>query len=68
MDVMAEAVRERAELVEILDQLDEQDWEAPSLCSQWRVRDVVAHIVSYDGLGPRSAAGRPPGHGRARPG
>lgn len=27
-----------------------QDWETPSLCSRWSVKDVVAHVVSYDEL------------------
>ncbi|MGV7423183.1 maleylpyruvate isomerase N-terminal domain-containing protein, partial [Mycobacterium kansasii] len=25
-----------------------QEWESPSLCAGWRVRDVVAHVL-YDG-------------------
>ena len=27
-----------------------QQWEQPSLCERWRVRDVVAHVLSYDEL------------------
>ena len=57
MDVMAEAVRERAELVDLLSTLTDEEWAAPSLCIDWSVRDVVAHMVSYDGLGPVGAAG-----------
>lgn len=57
MDVMAEAVRERAELVDLLESLGDDEWNAPSLCSDWSVKDVVAHIVSYDGLSPVGAAG-----------
>ena len=34
------------------------DWDAPSLCAGWRVRDVVAHVVSYEGLGVTGFAGR----------
>ncbi|WP_249125018.1 maleylpyruvate isomerase family mycothiol-dependent enzyme [Saccharopolyspora erythraea] len=34
------------------------DWDAPSLCAGWRVRDVVAHVVSYDELDGRSLARR----------
>lgn len=52
MDVVAEAERERAELADFLDTLSPEQWEAPSLCSAWRVRDVVAHVVSYEGMGP----------------
>ncbi|MEV4238062.1 maleylpyruvate isomerase family mycothiol-dependent enzyme [Nocardia sp. NPDC050408] len=36
---------ERAGLVEILEALSEADWDRPSLCDGWRVRDVVAHVV-----------------------
>jgi hypothetical protein len=30
--------------------LTPEQWNAPSLCTQWRVRDVVAHMFSYDVL------------------
>ncbi|WP_433758058.1 maleylpyruvate isomerase family mycothiol-dependent enzyme [Nocardia sp. CA-135398] len=36
---------ERAGLVELLEPLSQADWDHPSLCDGWRVRDVVAHIV-----------------------
>lgn len=36
---------QRRELVEILRSLDDQQWDMPSLCVGWRVREVVAHIV-----------------------
>jgi uncharacterized protein (TIGR03083 family) len=36
---------ERAGLVELLEPLSEADWDHPSLCDGWRVRDVVAHVV-----------------------
>ncbi|WP_062981035.1 maleylpyruvate isomerase family mycothiol-dependent enzyme [Nocardia anaemiae] len=36
---------ERAGLVELLAPLSEAEWDHPSLCDGWRVRDVVAHIV-----------------------
>src|SRR5438445_7126973 len=39
---------ERADLVAFLRTLTRDEWEAPSLCAGWRVRDVVAH-VPYDG-------------------
>jgi uncharacterized protein (TIGR03083 family) len=54
---------ERADLADLLESLSPQQRDAPSLCEHWRVRDVVAHLVSYDGLGAadlarRSARGR----------
>ncbi|MQY27660.1 maleylpyruvate isomerase family mycothiol-dependent enzyme [Nocardia aurantia] len=36
---------ERASLAEMLAALPESDWDRPSLCDDWRVRDVVAHLV-----------------------
>lgn len=37
----------------LLAELEPHEWSTPSLCSAWRVRDVVAHIASYDRLTPR---------------
>lgn len=50
MDVLAQVTAERAELADLLDSLSPEQWEVPSLCVGWRVRDVVAHIVSAEGL------------------
>jgi uncharacterized protein (TIGR03083 family) len=36
---------ERADLVEFLRTLSDDDWLVPSLCEGWRVRDVVAHVL-----------------------
>jgi len=36
---------ERASLAALLDDLSEQEWETPSLCARWRVRDVAAHLT-----------------------
>jgi uncharacterized protein (TIGR03083 family) len=50
------ARQERAEFVDLLEHLTPQQWDAPTLCSQWRVRHVVAHVFSYDELsGPEVA-------------
>jgi uncharacterized protein (TIGR03083 family) len=37
---------ERASMIEILDSLSEAEWNAPSACAGWAVRDVVAHMAS----------------------
>lgn len=42
---------ERADLAEFLATLTPEEWEAPSLCSKWSVKDVVAHVISYEELG-----------------
>ena len=55
-DLMACAVEERSELLELLRGLTEAQWESPSLCSRWRVRDVAAHVVSYDELSAAALA------------
>ncbi|GAB1516904.1 maleylpyruvate isomerase family mycothiol-dependent enzyme [Actinophytocola sp. KF-1] len=37
---------ERGELAEVLAGLTEEQWDAPSLCAGWRVREVVAHMTA----------------------
>lgn len=39
---------ERAELVRVLESLETAQWAESSLCTEWTVRDVVAHLVGYD--------------------
>lgn len=36
---------ERSDLAGLLDDLTAAEWEQPSLCRDWRVRDVVAHLA-----------------------
>lgn len=33
--------------------LSPRQWQAPTLCANWRVRDVVAHVICYDELALR---------------
>jgi uncharacterized protein (TIGR03083 family) len=47
---MQMACEEREEFVDLLEQLSPEQWEQPSLCELWCVRDVVAHVVSYEEL------------------
>jgi uncharacterized protein (TIGR03083 family) len=42
---------QRAELAEVLTGLPESDWDEPTLCAGWRVREVVAHITMPFRLG-----------------
>jgi uncharacterized protein (TIGR03083 family) len=53
VDVRRLAREERADLAAFLATLSPQQWQAPTLCAQWRVRDVAAHVISYDDLGMR---------------
>ena len=50
-ETMRLACDERADLAEFLATLTPEQWDAPTLCTLWRVRDVVAHIYSYEDLG-----------------
>ena len=58
MGVMAQARAEREDLLELVQGLTAEQWRAPSLCAGWTVHDVVAHVLSYDELGPRQLATR----------
>ena len=50
MDSIELATEERADLVALLSDLTEDEWQAPSLCDGWSVRDVAGHVISYDVL------------------
>jgi len=45
MDIWSAIEQERAALVDALDALPDDAWDLPSLCTGWRIRDVVAHLV-----------------------
>jgi len=47
---MQMARAEREEFAALLEGLTPQQWDSPTLCEQWRVRDVVAHVIGYDPL------------------
>lgn len=53
--VWAAIDRERLDLADLLDELTDAEWEHPSLCAGWRVRDVVAHLALAQ-TGPARAA------------
>ncbi|TYB41271.1 maleylpyruvate isomerase family mycothiol-dependent enzyme [Actinomadura chibensis] len=44
---------ERTGVAELLAGLTDEQWERPSLCAGWRVREVAAHL----GIGPRARLG-----------
>jgi uncharacterized protein (TIGR03083 family) len=52
------AYEERVDLAAFLKSLAPQDWTAPTLCEKWTVKDVVAHVVSYEELTPFALARR----------
>ncbi|MGV0736948.1 maleylpyruvate isomerase family mycothiol-dependent enzyme [Mycobacterium syngnathidarum] len=47
--VRALAARERQEFADLLDALSPRQWQAPTLCANWTVRDVAAHTIAYLG-------------------
>lgn len=53
MDIRRLAREERADFAAFLATLQPEQWQAPTLCPGWRVRDVVAHVVSYGDLDAR---------------
>ena len=44
-DVWSMVHAERAALIDDLGYLDAARWDEPSLCGEWTVHDVVAHLV-----------------------
>lgn len=58
MDVKQLAAAERRDLADFLETLTPAQWEVPSLCEGWTVRQVVAHAISYDELNLGGLVGR----------
>lgn len=54
-DVAVPLVRQRLRLAELAATFTEAEWSAPSRCSQWSVRDVIAHIAGINPLYVMSA-------------
>ena len=52
------AQQERADLAAFLATLGPRQWEASTLCREWCVREVVAHVLSYDELDTRGLIAR----------
>ena len=50
--VWASIDRERGRLADLFEELTEDEWATPSLCTAWSVRDVAAHLtLAHMGLG-----------------
>jgi len=52
MDTWQMIKMERSSLVDALGKLSDADWDKPSLCTGWTVREVVAHMVSTANMTP----------------
>jgi uncharacterized protein (TIGR03083 family) len=50
VSLMDLAVEERVDLAAYLSALAPPHWQQSSLCAGWSVKDVVAHVVSYEDL------------------
>lgn len=49
---------ERLDFADFLAGLTPDQWGAPTLCERWSVREVAAHVVSFEGMSPRQLAAR----------
>ncbi len=45
IDIRAELAAARRDLVAVLEGLEPGDWDKPTLCEGWRVRDVASHVA-----------------------
>lgn len=51
-DTWTTVAAERGALAEDLDELSEQQWQTPSLCRGWTVRETLAHLTSTAAMTP----------------
>ena len=56
---------ERAALLELLEEPDFEEWDAPTACPGWSVKDVAAHLLGDD-VGRLCAGGTAPANPRFR--
>ena len=49
---------EREQFAALLEGLTPEQWDSPTLCDGWRVRDVVGHVIGYDPLSRAQIARR----------
>src|SRR5690242_14314958 len=62
----AAVTRLRLRLADLLETLSPEDWEHPSLCTGWRVRDVAGHLALVPTITVREMAAAAP-HARFDP-
>lgn len=58
MNVLDLGRDERLDFADFLAGLSAEQWDRPTLCTDWTVRDVVAHIMSYEGMTTAQLVGR----------
>lgn len=57
-DMWSVVATERGALADDLSSLDEAGWDTPSLCTDWTVRDAVAHMISTAEMTPPKFFGK----------
>ena len=57
-DLTSMAREERLDFIDFLEQLSPDQWGHETLCPDWRVYDVVAHVFSYEDLSRADLARR----------
>lgn len=57
-EIVAALAEQQGELLGLLADLDEQDWQRPSRCEGWTVADVVLHVAQTNEMAIGSARGR----------
>ena len=62
-DIWATVHAERRALAADLDGLSDEQWSTPSLCDEWTVRDVLAHMTATAKFSPLSFVGKFVGSG-----
>ncbi|MEO7058507.1 MAG: maleylpyruvate isomerase family mycothiol-dependent enzyme [Lapillicoccus sp.] len=58
MNGLEMATAERTDLADFLAYLELEQWQVNSLCEGWRVRIVVAHVMSFDDVNLLGMLGR----------
>lgn len=58
MNVLDLGRDERLDFADFLAGLSTEQWDRPTLCTDWTVHDVVAHIMSYEGMTTAQLVGR----------
>lgn len=53
-DPCGELVAARRDLLAVVEDLSPTEWDKPSLCTGWRVRDVVAHVAQLPDMKRRN--------------
>jgi uncharacterized protein (TIGR03083 family) len=53
--VWGQVTDERRAVLDLLEELTPAEWDAPTLCAGWRVRELVAHLTMPTRTGPLAA-------------